>query len=320
MFEGFDLNVLEELRTKDEFKKYLMYLGINVSDEQIDDLKKQYKNIKVDNNKLTMDQLDNIAGGCLGRLLGFCFGHLYEGGTVKKYVSRFGFEKADYTKLIRGEDGKFKTFYAGILSTPNRNEIAIKDKGFWGHFFYRVMDISQMTDDFRVKLVNNLSEQVKEQGENTNMLHYDYATDSYSPSHIPYIGQHNIDELQHELARFPALSRNSSYQIGLSTDNLQTQQSIPNFAPGLLVTINEEYKSFRANSYNPLAFGKALYIDWLMRIKGSCTQQEFDNILQSLESNNPGITANIQDLYNNSPNIRNIPHDSGNQQPYTVNG
>lgn len=54
---------LTEFRTKEELKDYLLSKGIDVSDDAIENLKKQYKNKQIVRNALTMQELDDVAGG-----------------------------------------------------------------------------------------------------------------------------------------------------------------------------------------------------------------------------------------------------------------
>lgn len=56
---------LECFRTKKELQNYLISQGLDASDKAIENLKKQYKNIDLNanNNNLSMQQLDEVAGG-----------------------------------------------------------------------------------------------------------------------------------------------------------------------------------------------------------------------------------------------------------------
>lgn len=57
------LKFIEKLRSKEELIAYFKRNGINITEEQIAQLKQKYENICEDKNKLTLKQLDNVAGG-----------------------------------------------------------------------------------------------------------------------------------------------------------------------------------------------------------------------------------------------------------------
>lgn len=66
VLRGVYMNI-EELRTKEEVINYFLNKGINITDEQLEDLKKKYNNKTQKNQKqLSLQQLDNIAGGWPG--------------------------------------------------------------------------------------------------------------------------------------------------------------------------------------------------------------------------------------------------------------
>lgn len=56
---------LEELRTKEELIKYFKQLGKNITEEEIETLKKQFEPYAKDESTLTMQQLSEVAGGYL---------------------------------------------------------------------------------------------------------------------------------------------------------------------------------------------------------------------------------------------------------------
>lgn len=55
--------LLEELRDKSEIIKYFKAQNVNITDEDIEQLKEQYKDISLDVNNLTFEQLSKVAGG-----------------------------------------------------------------------------------------------------------------------------------------------------------------------------------------------------------------------------------------------------------------
>ena len=62
---GSMLNIreLEDLRTKEELINYFKAMGKNITEEEIDALKKSYEQAQENNSTLTMQQLDDVAGG-----------------------------------------------------------------------------------------------------------------------------------------------------------------------------------------------------------------------------------------------------------------
>lgn len=54
---------IESLRNRYEIISYFRKQGIEISQTEIDNLKKQYENLKINENYLTMQQLDQVAGG-----------------------------------------------------------------------------------------------------------------------------------------------------------------------------------------------------------------------------------------------------------------
>lgn len=60
-----NLKVLENLRTKEEVAEYFKTQGIEITEEEIENLKQQYSSEKLNENELTPNQLDKIAGGLI---------------------------------------------------------------------------------------------------------------------------------------------------------------------------------------------------------------------------------------------------------------
>lgn len=60
-----NLKVLENLRTKEEVAEYFKKQGIEITEEEIENLKQQYSSEKLNKSALTMQQLDKVAGGLL---------------------------------------------------------------------------------------------------------------------------------------------------------------------------------------------------------------------------------------------------------------
>lgn len=56
---------LKDLRTKEELINYFKALGKNITEEEIEILKQSYKQAEENNSTLTMQQLDDVAGGIL---------------------------------------------------------------------------------------------------------------------------------------------------------------------------------------------------------------------------------------------------------------
>lgn len=61
------LNVLSTLRTKEELIQYFKEMGKNITEEEIEELKKKYEQIEKNNGVLSLQQLSNVAGGVLER-------------------------------------------------------------------------------------------------------------------------------------------------------------------------------------------------------------------------------------------------------------
>lgn len=57
------LKAMEELRTKEEVINYFKQQGTNITEEEIENLKQNYDQTQKNNNALTMQQLDKVAGG-----------------------------------------------------------------------------------------------------------------------------------------------------------------------------------------------------------------------------------------------------------------
>lgn len=60
------MDELKDLRTKEELIKYFKEKGKDITEEEIEVLKKNFNQTKDDNNNLTMKQLDSVAGGAFG--------------------------------------------------------------------------------------------------------------------------------------------------------------------------------------------------------------------------------------------------------------
>lgn len=58
-----NFNTLEELRTKEELVNYFKTMGQNISEEDIETLKKSYEEVEENNGALSLEQLDDVAGG-----------------------------------------------------------------------------------------------------------------------------------------------------------------------------------------------------------------------------------------------------------------
>ena len=65
------LQTLEELRTRKEVKEYFKQLGKEITYEELDALKQSYDQAGENNEALTLEQLDDVAGGnsvgCISR-------------------------------------------------------------------------------------------------------------------------------------------------------------------------------------------------------------------------------------------------------------
>lgn len=58
-----DLKFLGEFRTKEELINYFKSLGKKITEEEIDALKQSYNKVQENNDNLTLQQLDEVAGG-----------------------------------------------------------------------------------------------------------------------------------------------------------------------------------------------------------------------------------------------------------------
>ena len=58
-----DLQILEELRTKGEVLNYFKQLGKNITEEELTAIKQSYEKAQESSGALTMQQLDDVAGG-----------------------------------------------------------------------------------------------------------------------------------------------------------------------------------------------------------------------------------------------------------------
>lgn len=63
-----NLNLLESLRTKEELINYFEEKGQSITEEEIEELRKSYENAEKSNGTLTLEQLDNVAGGVVIKL------------------------------------------------------------------------------------------------------------------------------------------------------------------------------------------------------------------------------------------------------------
>lgn len=66
-----DLNVLKELRSKEELVNYFAKKGQNITEEQIDKLKKEYLETENVSNALSLKQLDDVVGGVKPKILSY---------------------------------------------------------------------------------------------------------------------------------------------------------------------------------------------------------------------------------------------------------
>ena len=58
-----NFNTLEELRTKEELVNYFTQRGQSITEEEIEALKKSYEQAEENDGALTMQQLEEVAGG-----------------------------------------------------------------------------------------------------------------------------------------------------------------------------------------------------------------------------------------------------------------
>lgn len=58
-----NLNILERLRTKEELVNYFEEKGQNITEEEVESLRQSYEQVQENSNTLTMQQLDDVAGG-----------------------------------------------------------------------------------------------------------------------------------------------------------------------------------------------------------------------------------------------------------------
>lgn len=61
-----NLKILEELRTKEEIFSYFKQLGKNITEKEINDLKKNYDQTQKNKDFLAIQQLDDVVGGIIG--------------------------------------------------------------------------------------------------------------------------------------------------------------------------------------------------------------------------------------------------------------
>lgn len=90
-------NILKELRTKEEVLNYFKQLGKNITEEELETLKLSYNKAQESDDVLTMQQLDDVAGGNLifilnrrENLLAFSLT-----GQFQLYESRLNGERGD---------------------------------------------------------------------------------------------------------------------------------------------------------------------------------------------------------------------------------
>ena len=55
---------IETLRTKEELVNYFEEMGQSITEEEIEALKKSYEEVQETEGALTLEQLDEVAGGC----------------------------------------------------------------------------------------------------------------------------------------------------------------------------------------------------------------------------------------------------------------
>ena len=60
-----NIRALEKLRTKEEVINYFKQQGINITEDEIYELKQKYNKAQEIDSNLTMQQLDQVVGGCL---------------------------------------------------------------------------------------------------------------------------------------------------------------------------------------------------------------------------------------------------------------
>lgn len=109
---------LEELRTKEELIKYFKQLGKNITEEEIEALKKQFEPYALDENTLTMQQLNEVAGGYL-------FVHISAEKLSEKLQKKLlGFTSENFTvfehKGINEEKQTVKQLVIGYNDGENR--------------------------------------------------------------------------------------------------------------------------------------------------------------------------------------------------------
>lgn len=102
------LKILESFRTKEEIIEYFKQNGINITEEQIIKLKQNYENICEDKNKLTLEQLDNVAGG-----LKFIACETHESFTKTKNSHQADIDRHRALSFPNGKNGGIVAIFDG---------------------------------------------------------------------------------------------------------------------------------------------------------------------------------------------------------------
>lgn len=79
-----NLKTLEKLRTKEELINYFKQLGKEITEEELYALKQSYEQAQESNGALTLEQLDDVAGGLIGTITGYCIGRIFRRSEYKK--------------------------------------------------------------------------------------------------------------------------------------------------------------------------------------------------------------------------------------------
>lgn len=103
-----DLNVLKELRSKEELVNYFAKKGQNITEEKIDKLKKEYLETENVSNALSLKQLDGVVGGVKPKILKH---EVYKLTNPEATVTNFMAYVGSFLniKLIRDAEGHYRT-------------------------------------------------------------------------------------------------------------------------------------------------------------------------------------------------------------------
>ena len=174
------MKALEELRTKEELINYFKQLGKEITEEELNALKQNYDKAQENNGALTMQQLDDVAGGrailhiTLNELGEYkvegLSGNNFDKGKIEIWVHNIGSNcvvSGNLEQLTKEDPGAYKAISKYVLGHQGEENLGLTQSTM-----PNVRDMN-LDSDARDRLISNLNE---------HFVQGNIARDDFEPS------------------------------------------------------------------------------------------------------------------------------------------